>query len=299
MLLYHFVAVYYNKVMDSSTSYKQARFRSLRFGDHKPNIVIIQAFPANRTLSAGIIEYLSDFFNVHFIDLPGFHPDLKPLENPTIEKYTQFANKKIRELNLDKFVLAGISFGFLIATKVAVNKDNCLAILGSGPYLGHIYVRFPKGKKLLLRISLKILDKTRIGEKIWYSNTFKKVLTHFLGKKSKAIVDTIVMEVNPEAFFKTASMILTYDEKPNFKKGIPHVLLMNPRDTAIDFYKTLETLIDYIDINKLRVIITRVEHYPKNPTYEYFKEAFTPNEIESLFNFVEFSNGITTSQLTE
>lgn len=118
--------------------------------------------------------------------MPGFHPDFPPLKEQTVENYTRFVNYRINDLSLDRFVLAGISFGFLLATKVAVTRENCLAILGSGPYLEYKYVNF---------------------------------------------------------------------------------------FTAINFYKTLDTFMEHIDTNLLRVIVTRVEHYPQNPTYEYFKEA--------------------------
>lgn len=266
---------------------------------HKPNIIVIQAFPANHTLSEGIIEYLEDFFNVYFIDLPGFHPDIPPLESVTMNGYIKYVNDKVKELDLENFVLAGISFGFLLATKVKITNKKCLAVLGSGPFLGVGYLNFPIIKRGIFKLVVNIADKTGISEVVWQTKIFKEVLIHFLGNKSKSIIDVIIKEVDPNTFIKTAKILLNYKYKPTFSKDLPYVLLMNPRDTAVSFYKTLETFIDCIDSNKLRVIITNVEHYPKNPTYSYFKKSFTPNEIESLFNFVEFSNGYKTSELID
>lgn len=256
----------------------------------KCNIIVVQAFPANHTLSKGIIDYLSEFFEVHFIDLPGFYPSIPPLKNISVKTYANYVEKRIEELNLDSYILAGISFGFLVISAMAINKQKCLALLASGPYFGVKYLSISKSKKVILSFLVYIIDYLGLAKLIWKTKWYKELLIRVLGRKSKNIVDSIIDEVDPVTYMKTAKIILTYKKYPTFHKDIPYALLINPKDTAINFTKTINLISENIPMNQIRAILTGVEHYPKNPSYEYFKEMFSPNEIESLFNFVEFSN---------
>lgn len=262
---------------------------SLRTNGKKLDMILIQAFPANRTLSTGIIKYLSNYFNVHFIDLPGFYPGLVASSDCRPETFVKFVEKKINELNLERYILAGISFGFLIANSVETDRQKCIAILGSGPYLGVDYVQLSWIRRLGYLSLLLLIDQFHLENLFWGKTLFKKILARLLDEKSDTIIEVIVSQVVPQTFFRTAIQILKYRQEPVFKDDMPYILLINPNDSAIKFDKTLRTMWHGVQADLLRVILTKTPHYPPDPSYEFFVQSFTQNEIESLFNFVDYA----------
>lgn len=253
----------------------------------KINMILVQAYPANENLSAGIIQYLNDYFNVHFINLPGFHPNVPAIENYDMELLVRYVETQIEELQLENYILAGISLGFLVVNSIKIDRKNCVAVLASGPFLGHKYLYFSKLKRVSLILMLHMILWLGLEDWIWSSRIFESFLSKLLGNKSKEIIETILKEVDSRAFFGTGLELLKYDKLPRFQ-DIPYILLINPHDEAINFSKTLDAFWQGIETNLLRVVMTDVAHYPDDPSYEYFKTAFTQNEIESIFNFVEY-----------
>ena len=100
----------------------------------KENLVLLHSFPTNSILLSGYIEYLSDSFNVYFIDLPGFTKAVPPLERVTFAGYYDFVGRKIKELDLDSYLVEGISFGFAIVNHL--NHDRkCKGIIAIEPFI--------------------------------------------------------------------------------------------------------------------------------------------------------------------
>src|SRR3989338_8142785 len=46
----------------------------------KPHLVLVHSFPTNSNILSGLIEFLEQYFTVHFIDLPGFTKQIPPLK---------------------------------------------------------------------------------------------------------------------------------------------------------------------------------------------------------------------------
>lgn len=251
----------------------------------KHNLVLVQAFPANSTLSQGAITYLEEFFHVHFIDLPGFHPSVKPLDKISLENYVKYVEEKIESLNLDNYILSGISFGFLVANQVKTN-DRCLFIFAIEPYLGYQYISLSVEKRLAIFVVSTLLSIDDFISKVWEKGWFRNLMSQLMNK-TKAVINVVIREMDPQTLIKTSKIVLWYNKKITFQNK-PYVLLLNPRCNLIKFDKTLYEFVDNIPNQQLRVILTTVEHYPKDPTYEYFKENLSHNEIESLFNFSKY-----------
>lgn len=76
----------------------------------KNNLVLVHSFPTNSTLLNGFTEFLEDFFNVYFIDLPGFNIDVSPMKDISFDNYSKFVENKIKQLQLDNYFLGGVSF---------------------------------------------------------------------------------------------------------------------------------------------------------------------------------------------
>jgi len=53
------------------------------------NLILVNAFYTNSILLKGLIDYLKKYFNVYFIDLPGFAKDAPPLKEISINLYFQ------------------------------------------------------------------------------------------------------------------------------------------------------------------------------------------------------------------
>src|SRR6266496_3587000 len=109
----------------------------------KHNLVLVHSFPTNSILLRGLIEYLSDYFNVHFVDLPGFTKGTTPLPHITLSGYSAFLEEKINELGLETYLVAGISFGFAVVNK-AKHSNKCLGILAIEPYIGTKSLQKPR-----------------------------------------------------------------------------------------------------------------------------------------------------------
>lgn len=249
------------------------------------HLILVQAFPANSILSAGIIQYLERIFKVDFIDLPGFHKDVPPLKEISIESYAKFVAKKIKEINPDEYILGGISFGAMLANNVKVD-ERCIAILDTAPFLGVDYLRFSKTQERAIRAILKVLTKNNLGVGIWDTLFFKNTMISILDKDPRDI-NIILEHVDPRTFFETGQILLNYREKPKLQKK-PHILLMNPEDTVVDFDKVLDFYREHIDPDNLRVIVSNLAHYPDNPDFNYFLKNITTEQIHSLLSFFEY-----------
>lgn len=113
----------------------------------KPHLVLVHSFPTNSVLLHGLEEFLSDYFSVHFIDLPGFHKDSPPFERKiTLKKFSDYLDQKISELKADKYIAGGVSFGFLVVNNAKLDK-RCKAILAMEPFVNTKCLNFSFWKK--------------------------------------------------------------------------------------------------------------------------------------------------------
>lgn len=252
----------------------------------KDNLVLIQAFPANSLLSEGIIKYLSEHFQVYFIDLPGFIDEIPPLKKITIKGYTDYIEKKIESLELDEYILGGISFGALLANYIRID-EKCKAILSAEPYLGYKYIKMDKLMRLNLLALLNFIRTTKLDYLIWNSKLFYNYLI-YSSNLAKRWVDILYREVDARTFFRTARLLLTFDDKRPNLHDRPYILLINPDDKKVDFDKIIKVYRERLDNNFLRIIVSELDHYPDTPTYNYFKKTISGEELNSLVGFLEY-----------
>lgn len=253
---------------------------------HKHNLILIQAYPANSLLSEGIIRYLEDYFHLYFIDLPGFIRNVDPLDTIELKGFTRYIEGRIKELDLDEYILGGISFGALLANYVRVD-DRCKAILSAEPYLGYKYIKIQGFKRYLLLAVLSIIIGLRLEDKIWKTKFFYNYLD-YSSNLAKKWIKILHREVDARTFFRTGKLLLTFDDKrPNFHDK-PYILLINPDDMQVDFSRVIHAFRENINNDYLRIIISELEHYPDTPTYHYFKETITGEELNSLIGFLEY-----------
>src|SRR3989344_1992701 len=116
----------------------------------KENLVIVHPFPLNSILIKDITNCLDDYFDITFIDLPGFIRTIKPLKKIGYKEFGRYLNEKLANIGLCEYILCGISFGFLVVSQITPPKE-CKAILAVGPYLGAWSLKVSTKKRWIAR----------------------------------------------------------------------------------------------------------------------------------------------------
>lgn len=246
----------------------------------KENLILVNSFGTNSIILHGLIDYLDKFFNVYFINLPGFITTERRLEKITFSNYSKFLENKIKSLELDHFIIGGISFGFLIVNNTPLS-NNCKGIIAIEPYINSKSLAFKKLKIILLIIAIKIISILRLQNLIWKSRLFKICLKKL--KVASNMISLMLAEVDPIAFFKTAELILINKDKINFSSK-PYVLLMNKHDETVS-YNYLTSIFTKL-AKQLLIIEAKFEHYPSTITKQYFEKMVPESQIRRIYNFL-------------
>jgi pimeloyl-ACP methyl ester carboxylesterase len=252
----------------------------------KEDLIIVHSFPTNSVILRGFIEYLEQFFRVHFIDLPGFHKDVKPLEKISLKNYSHYVQKKIEEMKLKSYYIAGISFGFRVVSECAFDK-KCKAVLAMEPWINYRATKMGWLRRNLLRLVGKVILITGTHKRLWNKRTmyFLKNRLGFFEKHDDEKINMLVENIDSRTFFETGLIILKQNGMPRFNHEVPYVLAINDKDESINT--------DYIEsvfsrkLDVLLIVKTSVSHYPEMITKEYFDERIPRNCMKAGFGFVD------------
>lgn len=252
----------------------------------KPHLLLVHSFPTNSVLLHGLEEFLSDFFTVHFIDLPGFHKNNPPLTGEiTLRKFSNYFDQKIAELNVEEYIVGGVSFGFLVINNAKLDK-RCKAVLAMEPFMTTkcLNISFWKRKLYIAIVALlKLIHFFRMEKRIWESNWFSK----YLQKEAdypKERVDTIMKHIDPRTFFAVTGLLMNYHKNPKFHK-LPHFLVGNFADKTINFDRVVEIFIK--NLHEVHVTSEPIDHYPKDLTKNYFKTRIPNEHIRRMLACIE------------
>ncbi len=251
----------------------------------KPHLLLVHSFPTNSVLLHGLEEFLSDFFIVHFIDLPGFHKNNPPFTGEiTLERFSNYFDKKIAGLDVDEYIVGGVSFGFLVVNNAKLDK-RCKAILAMEPFVNTkcLNTSFLKQRGyVVMAILLKLIHFFHIEKQIWKSKWFNWVLQKE-ADYPKERVDTIIQHIDSRTFFSVTSLLLNYNKNPNFHE-LPYFLIGNFEDKTINFNSVVEVFKK--NLRKLHIFSVPIDHYPKDLTKEYFKERIPNENIQSMIESI-------------
>ncbi|MBP9748111.1 MAG: hypothetical protein KBD17_00570 [Candidatus Pacebacteria bacterium] len=252
----------------------------------KPHLILVHSFPTNSLLLHGLEEFLADFFTVHFIDLPGFHKNSPPLKGEiSFKKFSNYFDQKIAELNVDEYIVGGVSFGFLVINNAKLDK-RCKAILAMEPFINNECLNMTVWKKMgyiIISAVLKLVHALHVEKMIWGSNWFSKFLQEESGYPIERI-DTIIKHIDSRTFFTVTGMLMAYNKNPKFH-SLPHFLVGNFADTTINFDKTVEIFIK--NLHELHIASEPIDHYPKDLTKSYFKTRIPREHIQRLLACIE------------
>lgn len=264
-----------------SDNKKRDKLKNNYMSSVRPHLLLVHSFPTNSVLLHGLQEFLSDFFTVHFIDLPGFHESVPPLTDKiTITRFSNYFDKKIQELDVKEYVVGGISFGFLVVNNAKLDK-RCKGVLAMEPFINTecLSISYFNQKKFQVTAGvLQLVQLFSLERKIWQSNWFN----NYLQKSSdypKDRVDVIIQHLDPKTFFSVTRILLNYKVNPVFHK-LPHFLVGNFADTTIDFNKVVEVFLKNLD--ELHIASEPIDHYPKELTKHYFKSRIPHEHIERM-----------------
>jgi pimeloyl-ACP methyl ester carboxylesterase len=247
----------------------------------KDDLVLVHSFYANSLLLHGLGDFLSDDFNVHFIDLPGFAPHEPPLPEVSLESFASHIESRISGLGLGCFYIGGISFGYSVIGRVRLPPE-CLGVLAIFPFLGSRSLAMRRRKKLVYRVVVNAMGASGLGGPLWNSPILER-FAFWWSKYPPARVRLILDQMDGRTFFDTARIILNNGDGAKFPP-LPHVLILNPSDTTIRA--------DYCErmfeerVKDMCVVRTDLDHYPLEPTADYFRSRFPRGEIDRIKAFL-------------
>jgi pimeloyl-ACP methyl ester carboxylesterase len=247
----------------------------------KANLVLVHSFYANSVILRGLGEFLSDDFRVHFIDLPGFAAHEPPLPEVSLDGFAGHVADRIRELGLDDFILGGLSFGFTVVSRVPLLPE-CRGVLAVFPFLGSRSLAFRRRKKIFYQAIVNVIGASRLGGRLWNSRLLES-FAFWWSSYPPERVRLILDHMDGRTFFDTARLILNRGDGARFQDR-PHVLILNPADTTIDADYCERTFGDRV--RDLCVVHIDLDHYPVEPTAEYFRSRFPPGEMDRIKAFL-------------
>lgn len=252
----------------------------------KPYLFLVHSFPTNSILLSGLKDFLSDFFTVHFVDLPGFHSGVPPLKGLiTVKKFSNYLDRVIAESNVGQYLVGGVSFGFLVVNNAKLDK-RCKAIIAMEPYINTACLNVPfftQKKLLLLSWLLNLVVLLKLESFVWNKAWFKKFLQKEMDYPMDR-VETILSHFDPRTFLTVTSSLLTYNKIPRFHK-LPYFLIGNFADKTINFDKAVELFTR--NLYELHIASEPIDHYPKELTKRYFSTRIPQEHIQRMLACIE------------
>lgn len=240
----------------------------------KENFIIVSGYNTNSILLKNFITYLQRFYNVYFLDLPGFISEKKPILHSSIDELVAFVEKEINKTSFNTFILGGISFGFYLANKVKIDK-RCKAIFGVEPYVGEKSLVFGEAQKKAADAFFTMLSKSEISTKAWKNKHFHMFLSLFT-KRPIEEIEEVMKEVNDKSFFETGRLILEEHAVSTFH-DIPYLLAINRDDDILNAAYVISLFKE--NAKELFIIPTTNEHYPKDMSISYFEEHIPSDTV--------------------
>lgn len=248
------------------------------------NLVIVQPFAGNSRRLKGFIDFLKEYFNVYFIDLPGFIKTIPPLTRITLDDFSKYAEEKIRELNLKEYWASGISLGFEVLNNASLDK-NCQGIIAIAPYVNSnsLNKEFKKKMQPIILID-NLICFLKIYNLVWKNRLFRKYIIN-LSELSLDEANKILDEIDPKTFFETVKLIFKIHKQATFHH-LPCVLLINKHDEVVDYHYILRVFRNNPQ-KELVINDIQIPHVPKEVTKDYFKKNFPKEDLEKILKFTQ------------
>jgi pimeloyl-ACP methyl ester carboxylesterase len=247
---------------------------------YKENLVLVNAFLTNSLVLRGLIDYLGHYFRVHFIDLPGFVRHIPPLPEVTLENYAAYVQCRIDDLDLDSYLLGGISFGFAVISHLDPG-EGCRGMVAITPFLDSRWLNLGLVKRSTYSFLVRLTLAFDLPSKIWNHRLFHRVF-HWYSDYPADRIETLLDQMEGRTFFETARIILTHRQPCRFQ-NVPYVLILIHADRTIKNGPLLELFEKRID--RLKVVRAGFDHYPLEVSQDYFQSRFPQEDIHDIIDF--------------
>jgi pimeloyl-ACP methyl ester carboxylesterase len=246
----------------------------------KPNFVMCLGVGGGKHTLQGLMDYLSEFFNVYTLELPGFGWDEKPFSNISIKSLSANIKRRLEQLNLENYILAGFSLGFRIVNELPLNK-KCVGIVAVEPYTSSKCLNLSLIQKKWFFVQMDLVRKLKLDSLIWKSSYFRNILIRMY---RKPVANVILNECDPQTFFKVG-MILLEDSSAIKFYDCPYVIIAPENDEFINSDWNVNLFRQ--NVKKLLVLRSKTEHYPANADKAYFESRFPREGLYKLANFFD------------
>jgi len=246
----------------------------------KENLVLVNAFLTNSVVLRGLIDYLDKYFCVHFVDLPGFVPEIPPLSEVTLENYAAYVRRRIDDLELDSYLLGGISFGFAVISDLDPG-ERCKGIVAITPFINSRWLNLGLVKKSTYSFLVRLTLALDLPAKIWNHRLFHRVF-HWYSEYPTDRIETLLSQMEGRTFFETARLILSHRQPCRFQ-NLPYALILSQVDRTIKNGPLLDLFEK--NINRLKVVRADLDHYPLEVSADYFQSRFPQSDIHDIIVF--------------
>jgi pimeloyl-ACP methyl ester carboxylesterase len=263
------------------TEVNGTRIHHLEGGNGKTPLVLLHAFFSNAETFIGLIGYLGSKYKVYVPDYPGFGLSDQINKNWGLYEYNKLMSNWLRKLDIQDFVLAGLSLGGTNILHLAHDVDDLVATyILIQPYSGYKSLKLSKSLINIAWAISKTVDKvtpSQIGDKIWNSDKAISFLLNTVDPfKETQRNYKERMKILRTARFKTFVHVLGIILELKIKPGRPisqkpTVFVMSMTDNSLDYDHTFGIFSSYFP-NITELPVNLVEHYPTEPlTTRYFK----------------------------
>jgi len=244
----------------------------------KINFVFCGGIGGGQHTLQGLVDYLSEAFNVFYFELPGLGLAEKPLSRVSIKTLSENVEKRLSGLNLDSYILAGGSFVFRVINEIPFS-NKCLGIVGVVPYINSTYLKLPKLKILRQSLQLGLVSRLKLHTWLWNSLYFRRVLLNTYGEEA---LEIILKECDRRTFFESVRIVLS-DKSEMKLSSYPYAIILSKNDSSIKFDQTIDFFRQ--NASKLLIFESEMEHYPINANKDYFEESLPKSILSDLVEY--------------
>jgi len=248
----------------------------------KQNFILLPSFSTNSFILKGLISRLSDYFTVYPLDYPGYRSSKSALDNYSIQSITETLEDYIENLNLNSYIVGGVSMGYLFANNIRENNKNCKGKVAMFPLVSDKCININPLKRSAFKLGLKIIKQFSIYDLLWNSSVFK---SRFLNEMfPRDILKIMKDEIDPKAFFEMANLIIGSKYEIRIDKT-PHILVINESDYAIKSILTIDIFNSKIP-NKI-VIKSGMPHNPNSLEKKVFSKYLDDSKMKSIVKYFD------------
>jgi len=155
----------------------------------KVPLILLSGEGVDRILMKDVLLLLNKYFEVHYIEIPGFIDSVPPLQDLSYKELVKYFQNEIDFVGKNKkYILGSVSLGYLFLPGLKVNK-NCVGYLPIFPCAGRDALDANFFIKYVGLYSIKLLEFLKLQDWVWNTTFFQKYLLYSVSSTQLKIVD--------------------------------------------------------------------------------------------------------------